>query len=64
MHCDKLKITVEIARGADITTACGQVKELSEFLGRPVEFRFNGVSLAASDKLSINDMASYYSHQR
>lgn len=54
-----LNITVDICKGAHITTACSEVKELSELLKQDFTFDFNGVKITTENK-SINEMVNSY----
>jgi len=54
-----INIKIEPKRGKSIDQACGDAKELSEFIKEEVEFEFNGV-FVTTENHSIDDMIRIY----
>lgn len=59
----KIKVEVSIPKGITIERACGEVKELSEFLKEELYFKFNGVPITTNGK-SILEMVKSYTESR
>lgn len=59
----KIAVEISIPKGTSIERACGEVKELSEFLNEDLHFKFNGVTLTTKN-MSIVEMVKSYSESR
>ena len=63
---EKLKnITIEtiVNRSKSIEEVCKDIKELSEYLGVDLDFKFNEVPMK-TENMSVNDMVHSYRYQR
>jgi len=59
----KIHVEVSVPKGTSIERACGEVKELSEFLNEDLYFKFNGVTMTTKN-MSITEMVKSYSESR
>ena len=59
MRVRAINVTVHPIKGKDIREVCGDVKELSEFLGREIIFEFNGVTIYTDNKSIVEMYESY-----
>lgn len=59
----RIEVKVEAPKGMSIQNACGEVKELSEFLGKDLTFEFNEVPITTKNK-SIKEMIDSYMTSR
>lgn len=59
MRTFQIEVSVVVPKNTTIERACGEVKELSEFLKEDIDFKFNGVNISTANK-TINEMVKSY----
>ena len=54
-----ISVVIHPKKGRDVNEVCGDVKELSEFMGVELAFEMNGVTIDTNNK-SIDEMVASY----
>lgn len=54
-----ISVTIHPKKGRDVREVCGDVKELSEFMGVELAFQMNGVTIDTNNQ-SIDEMVASY----
>lgn len=56
----QLIVTVEVFPGSSIYYTCEEVKELACFIGKELEFSFNGVKLTCYPDTPVKELTDLY----